>query len=77
MTELTVDRRLSAWVELRKSLNDLCYSIFDILENPELNIIDEHKKEFMYISVLDYIDFLCALSFIGNTSNSQLNKHFD
>jgi len=38
---------------------------------------DEHKKEFMYISVLDYIDFLCALSFIGNTSNSQLNKHFD
>ena len=37
--------------ELRKSLNDLCYSIFDILENPELNIIDEHKKE-----LRDFID---------------------
>jgi hypothetical protein len=38
---------------------------------------DEHKKEFMYISILDYIDFLSALSFVGNTSNSHLNKHFD
>ncbi len=37
--------------ELRKSLNDLCYSIFDILENPELNMIDEHKKE-----LRDFID---------------------
>ena len=37
--------------ELRKSLNDLCYSIFSILENSELNINPEHKKE-----LRDFID---------------------
>jgi molecular chaperone DnaK (HSP70) len=37
--------------ELRTSLNDLCYSVFSILENPQLNINPEHKKE-----LRDFID---------------------
>jgi heat shock protein 1/8 len=37
--------------ELRKALNDMCYSVFSILENPQLNINSEHKKE-----LRDYID---------------------
>jgi len=37
--------------ELRKALNDLCYSVFSILENPQLNIDSEHKKE-----LRDFID---------------------
>jgi molecular chaperone DnaK (HSP70) len=37
--------------ELRTSLNDLCYSIFSILENPQLNIERDHKKE-----LRDFID---------------------
>jgi heat shock 70kDa protein 1/2/6/8 len=37
--------------ELRKALNDLCYSVFSILENQQLNIDREHKKE-----LRDFID---------------------
>jgi molecular chaperone DnaK (HSP70) len=37
--------------ELRTALNDLCYSVFSILENPQLNINTEHKKE-----LRDFID---------------------
>ena len=37
--------------ELRTSLNELCYSVFSILENPQLNIDKDHKKE-----LRDFID---------------------
>lgn len=37
--------------ELKNSLNDLCYSIFDIIENPLFIIEKDHKKE-----LRDFID---------------------
>ena len=37
--------------ELRKSLNELCYSVFSVLENPQLNIDLDHKRE-----LRDFID---------------------
>jgi molecular chaperone DnaK (HSP70) len=46
--------------ELRKSLNDLCYQIFDIIDNPSFIITDEHKKE-----LKDFIDdallWICSI----------------
>jgi molecular chaperone DnaK (HSP70) len=45
------DPEQSELKELRKALNDLCYSLFSILENSELRINSEHKKE-----LRDYID---------------------
>jgi len=45
------DPEISELKELKKSLNDLCYSIFDIIENPSFVIEKEHKKE-----LRDFID---------------------
>jgi molecular chaperone DnaK (HSP70) len=45
------DPEISELKELKKSLNDLCYSIFDIIENPLFIIEKEHKKE-----LRDFID---------------------
>jgi hypothetical protein len=45
------DPEQSELKELRKSLNELCYSIFGLLENSELKIKEEHKSE-----LRDFID---------------------
>jgi molecular chaperone DnaK (HSP70) len=45
------DPEIAELKELKKSLNDLCYSIFDIIENPLCVIEKEHKKE-----LRDFID---------------------
>ena len=45
------DPEISELKELKKSLNDLCYSIFDIIENPSFIIEKDHKKE-----LRDFID---------------------
>jgi heat shock protein 1/8 len=45
------DPEISELKDLKKSLNDLCYSIFDIIENPSFVIEKEHKKE-----LRDFID---------------------
>lgn len=45
------DPEISELKELKKSLNDLCYSIFDIIDNPSFIIEKEHKKE-----LRDFID---------------------
>lgn len=50
LTGLT-DPEVAELKELKKSLNDLCYSIFDIIENPSFVIEKEHKKE-----LRDFID---------------------
>ena len=46
--------------ELRKSLNDLCYQIFDIIDNSNLNIEEQHKCE-----LKDFIDdtllWICSI----------------
>jgi len=46
--------------ELRKTLNDLCYSLFDIIENPSFKIELQHKKE-----LKDFIDdsllWICSI----------------
>jgi hypothetical protein len=42
---------ISELKELKKSLNDLCYTIFDIIENSSFVIEKEHKKE-----LRDFID---------------------
>lgn len=50
LTGLT-DPEISELKDLKKSLNELCYSIFDIIENPSFVIEKEHKKE-----LRDFID---------------------
>ena len=45
------DPEVAELKELKKSLNELCYSIFDIIENPSFVIEKEHKKE-----LRDFID---------------------
>ena len=45
------DPEIAELKELKKSLNDLCYSIFDIIENPSFVIQKDHKKE-----LRDFID---------------------
>jgi len=45
------DPEIAELKELKKLLNDLCYSIFDIIENPTFSIEKEHKKE-----LRDFID---------------------
>jgi heat shock protein 1/8 len=45
------DPEIAELKELKKSLNDLCYSIFDIIENPSFIIQKDHKKE-----LRDFID---------------------
>ena len=46
--------------ELRKSLNDMCYQIFDIIDNPNFTISENHKKE-----LKDFIDdallWICSI----------------
>jgi len=51
---------ISELKELRQSLNDLCYQIFDILDNPNFNISESHKKE-----LKDFVDdtllWICSI----------------
>ena len=46
--------------ELRKSLNDMCYQIFDIIDSPNFTISENHKKE-----LKDFIDdallWICSI----------------
>ena len=37
--------------ELRTTLKELCYHLFDIIQNPSLNINEDHKKD-----LRDFID---------------------